>query len=314
MTNPIEFGVATEDDKVDVYDTISAFLRVIAVTDKYRFYVYKDNRRFNLFYSGDDNIMVELLQKASVVNGSFWESMLYKQQLQELFNDGTKKGSADNVMYSEESISEYVKKQYQGSEHKKLKNVNNQWWILGGASVSSFKISEEKITTFMAADYSSNIAPVVGVGYIANINRNFGQLFLFPQLKIYSYKASTKTNRTTYVTINTFKASPVITLGLDMGYNVINTPGLKAYVAAGAGMVSFKNNTHTREIRYDANDVRTSVFKMRDLTSFIDAQAGVIVKKKFMGWVSYNFPTEVTTYVYSIGNLSLLQVGIGYKL
>jgi hypothetical protein len=118
--------------------------------------------------------MVELLQKASVVNGGFWQSMLYKQQLQALFNDGTKKGSADNVLYSERSISEHVNKQYQGSPQKKPKNVNSQWWIL----VSSFEISEEKITTFMAADYSSNIAPVVG-GYIANINRNFGELLLF---------------------------------------------------------------------------------------------------------------------------------------
>jgi hypothetical protein len=87
--------------------------------------------------------MVELLQKASVVNGNFWESMSYKQQLQDLFDDGTKKGNADNVKYSEERISEYVNKQYQGSEYKKPKNVNSQLWILGGASLAPLNSAEK---------------------------------------------------------------------------------------------------------------------------------------------------------------------------
>jgi hypothetical protein len=94
-------------------------------------------------------------------------------------------------------------------------------------------------------------------------------------------------------------------LGLDWGYNVINTPGHKAYVAAGAGMVSFKNNTHTSELRYSATDSRTFVSEKRGLSYFINAQAGAIVTKKFMGWLSYNFPMEVTTYVYSPGKLSV---------
>ncbi|HEX8278120.1 MAG TPA: hypothetical protein VF540_05470, partial [Segetibacter sp.] len=308
------FGTATENDKDDVYDTISTFLRVIATTDKYRFYVYKDNRRFNLFYSKDDNIMIELLQKASVVKGNFWESMLYKQQLQELFNDGTKKGNAHNVKYSEESISQYVNKKYQGSQYKKSKNVNSQLWILGGASFSSFKFSGEKTATFTAGNYSSNTAPIIGIGYTANLNRNFGQLFLFPQLKIYSYKTSAKTISLSSVNTNTFKASPVVELGLNTGYNVINKPDLKAFLAGGAGMVLFKNNTHTSEIRNNATDASTIVSEMRELTYFIDAQAGVVVKKKLMGWLSYNLPMEVTTYVYSTSNLSVIQVGIGYKL
>jgi hypothetical protein len=82
-------------------------------------------------------------------------------------------------------------------------------------------------------------------------------------------------------------------LGLNTGYNIINKPDLKAFIAAGAGLAKFQNNTHTSEISYNATDASTIVNKMSELTYFIDAQAGVIVKKKFMGWLSYNLPTEL---------------------
>lgn len=316
MTNPIEFSNASAGDDKDNFDTITTFLRQIGETDQIKFYVYKDDLRVNLYYSSRDKAITELMQKAFLLNNSFSESMTYKRQLKELFSDATQEERIDNLNYSEESLSSLVnRKNAGGKQVKKVVNKNDGLFIVGGGSLNSFKYNGERSINISEQDYPSHIVPVVGLGYIFSLQRSLYKLFVSPQVKIFSFKHSISTvyNNSFPVFTNTFQSSPAITLGVHVGYNILNTDNVKASIAPGVGFTMLANNRQIDESRFSSTDSKTTVTPLSKVTSLLDMQASIIVRNKYIIWYFYNLPTPVTNFSSTTGKLTTIQFGLGYK-
>jgi len=318
LTNPIDFNNA-QNNTADAFETITTFLRQAAATEKLKLYVYKESSRINLFYKENNNTIIELQQKGAVVNNSFWESMTYKQQLKELFPSEKDKEKINQLNYTEESIGSFVNKQNKVEPNLKKPNSNfDGLLIMAGASLNSLKFSGDKSVVYSSKDYPTNITPVIAVGYKFSINRNFGKLFLFPQLIISSFKhtATTFYNSTTPypAQVNTFQSSPTISFGLHFGYNIVNKQGLKLFIAPGAGITILSKNKQTDKTQFSITEERTIVTPQPNTTYLLDVQGGLIVVEKFIIWGSYNLPATITSYSSNKGNLSSVRFGLGYKL
>jgi len=59
MTNPISLNEAPLADYPDVYDSVKTFLREIAATSIYSFYIFDDALRTNFFYAGKDGKIID---------------------------------------------------------------------------------------------------------------------------------------------------------------------------------------------------------------------------------------------------------------
>ncbi|GEO07693.1 hypothetical protein [Segetibacter aerophilus] len=319
LTNPVDFANAPTGNTADTYDTINTFLRQIAASEQLKLYVYKDDLRMNLFYAVNNNIN-ELLQKGNLINNSFWESMRYKQQLKEIFTSEPDKEKIDQLIYTEESLASFVNKQNKGkSSFKKDGGPNNgRFVIFAGASLNSLKFSGDKSQVYSNKEYPTTTAPVVAIGYILPINRNFHKFFLFPQIKLSAFKhtATTFFNSTTAypAQVNTFQSSPTVSVGFHFGYNIINKSDFKLFIAPGGGITILCKNKQVDNIQFSATEQKTIITTMPTTTYLLDTQAGAVIHEKYFAWLSYNFPTTITSYSANRGILTSIQFGLGYKL
>jgi len=312
MTNSLDYNAASFEDGSITYDTISTFLRQVAETEAYRFYVYNGKERLNLFYTDKRNQPIELTQRLMVTDNIVAESMQYIQQLKGLFINQTDPATIEKVNYLEDDLVRFVEKINMGSRFQtNLKRPDDGVVIIAGASYNSFKFSGDRTADFSSLTYKSNMVPVVGIGYMVTLKMNFGNVFLFPLLKVYSYKhsASYSFPGSSTVVKNTFKSAALMTVTLNGGYNFINKAGLKAFIGPGMGLSMFAGNEYIKEASFGP-----SKSKMVAISYILNVHAGVIAQKKYMIWVCYNLPTPTTNFVIASGNLSSLQIGVGYKL
>ena len=312
ITNSLDYAAASFEDGSITYDTISTFLRQVAETEAYRFYVYNGKERINLFYTSRSKEPIELIQRLVVTDNIVAESMQYIQQLKGLFINKIDAATIEKVNFIEDGLVDLVNKINRGSRYQtNLEKPDDGVVIVAGASYNSFKFSGDRTSDFTSANYKSNVVPVVGIGYIVTLKRNFGKVFLLPLLKIYAHKHSSlySSPGSSAAVKSTFKSAAIITFTLQGGYNFINKAGLKAFIGPGMGMSMFAKNEYTREAFYGANKS-----KMIGISYVLDVHAGVIAQKKYVVWASYSFPTPTTNFVITSGNLSSLQIGVGYKL
>ena len=316
MTNPVTLDASTADN-TDTFDEVAVFLRQVTATGPFKFYVYKDRRRINLYYSASGNAMVELLQKGAIINNSFWRSMVYKEQLKKLFPAESNSGDIDRLTYSEESLVAFVKTQggTGGQSAGKTAHRSNDLFVLAGVSLNSFRFGGGQSPGINTSGYSSGRSPFAGVGYIVSLNRNFNRVFILPLVKVFSFEhASTLRYGNPYPAYsNTFQSSAVISVGLHAGYRVINKPGLTVSLMPGAGIAFLMNNRHIMENRFSATEKITLITPMDNLTYMTDMQALAIISKKFIVSAAYRLPTPVTNIVSVTGKLSSVQFGLGYK-
>lgn len=198
-----------------------------------------------------------------------------------------------------------------------MQNNSNGFIIMAGGSLNSLEFTGDKSLDYSNKDYSSSIVPVAAIGFMSSISRN-DKFFLFPQLKIFSFKHSARTqysNSSLYPgLVNTFQSSAVISFGFHFGYNVINNDNLKFIIAPGAGISMLTKNKQTDNYQYTETQEKTIVNTMPGPTYLFDIQTAVIFGKKYVGWLSYNLPASITSYSANKGYLSAIQLGIGYKL
>ncbi|MEO6001381.1 MAG: hypothetical protein ABIN89_31305 [Chitinophagaceae bacterium] len=314
MINPMIFSRSDTKDDADRYDTITTFLREFAITETHTFYIYKDKNRFNLYYSTNEGVIEELLQKVYVVDNSSIQSMTYKEQLQTLFPEKT--GEIGRLLYTEESLAAFLGKQKKAIiPVKKGQREYGGFYISGGVSLNSLKFSPNVSMEFSEKNYESRQVPLVAIGYIVPFNRNFSRVFFLPQIKISSLKHTAKTLYHNAYPVNstTFQSSPVISLGFNFGYNIINHPDLKVSLAPGAGLNFLMKFKHIETYEFNATNSTTVVTAMDHLKPIVDLQATVIIKNRYVIWSAYNFPTHITIYPATKDKFSSKQLGVGYK-
>lgn len=318
MTNPTDFGSASSPDNTDQYDSVTVFLRQIASTDQYRFYIYKDRLRINLYYSGRDQEVKELVQKAALINNSYWKSMQYKQQLKALFPQADK-AAIDRLGYSEESLAAFVEKQGgRGNEAGKVPHTNHGGLVvLGGMSYNTFTSRADPALDFSGRAYGAKTVPVAALGYMIFLNRSLERVFLLPEVKVFSFKHSTvvqyNSSNPYPAVAHTFQAAPVISLAFHVGYNIIHTNNLSVALAPGGGFSVLAKNRKTDQYLNSPTETKMVVTEMDKGTALADIQAFVTFKKRYLLWLSYHLPVPVTTYNPSAGKLSSVQGGVGIK-
>lgn len=315
LVNPIGYNGASVD-KNDRFDSLSTFLQQIATSGDYRFYMYRDNQRINLFYSKDDRTFTELLQKAAIVDNAFWQSDTYKSQLMAIFPGDAVRPSIMSLRYTPAAIASFVNRTAgQKKSIGKSANVNQGFVIMAGVSHNSFGFSGETILESSEKDYPSGLSPVVSLGYMISSKRNFEKIYWFPQLKVYSFSHTAKTyhNNDEYpATFNTFKSSAVVSLGFHFGYNIINNDNVKWSLLPGGGINLFVNNRQIDEFKASATRESSVETEMQRATYLLDIQSMLQIKKHFLIWAGYNFPVPVTSGA-DKGKISSIQAGAGYR-
>ena len=314
MINPIVLFQTKPGDNLDRYDAISTFLREFAISDTYKFYIFKDENRFNLYYSITGGVITELLQKVYVTDDHLIQSLTYRKQLQTLFPDKT--GEINHLLYTEESLAALVGKQKKAIlAVKKGQKDYGGLYVSGGVSLNSLKFTPDASMEFSEKDYDSRPVPLMAIGYIVPFSRNFSRGFFLPEIKVSSFKHTAKTlNHVAYpVYSTTFQSAPVISLGFHFGYNIINRPDLKVSFAPGADFNFLMKSRHIETYKFNSTNSSTVVTEMDHLKPLVDLQATVIIKNKYVIWSAYNFPTHITIYPVTKDRFTSKQLGVGYK-
>ena len=312
MVNPITYNNATTNNEDDAAP-VSTFLRRVGEANEVTFYVYRDNKRVNLFYVQDAGLPVELQQKAAIINNSYRESMTYKAQMKALFQTVDAANRIDQLSYTEESFAAFTRKK--GDTNPGYKNDFNGFFLLAGLTNNSFNYDGVQSPDFATREYPSNLKPLFGAGYFLSINSKKDRFYLFPQVKVFSYKHTNVLNYNSGTTsfTSTFQAAPVITLGFHLGYNFINQPNLKASIAPGVGATMLVKNKKTDVAVLGPTTTTTNETNINNFSSLVDVQGMLLFKKRYMVWASFNLPTNVANATANTANLSTLQLGVGYK-
>ena len=315
MTNPISFQSANED-QTDHFEEISAFLRLIGKTDHYNLYILEDGKRINLFYKKNGGAIKELIQKSAIVNNIYWESMTYKQQLREMFTGENMEDKINDLAYTEKSVANFLNKQSGGVSVQKKKNENEGLFVIAGLSSNSFEFNGTSSPDFVVREYTSNTVPVFGLGYFFSFKSKNDLFFLYPQIKIYSYKhESNIVYNSSYPAFSkSFQSSLIVSPGLHLGYRLIKTPTIKVYVTPGVNLLYLANNTQVDEAKLSATETKTTKTSLSKASALVDVQAMVLIGKKFLAWTAYNLPTSVANFDANSPKLTSFQLGLGYKL
>jgi hypothetical protein len=323
LTNPIDpeqiftyRDVYGFDDK---YEHITGFLRLIAKTGNFEAYAYTDKLRTNFFYRLGSEPLKELRFKMYYYQNQLTEVNDYRQQLSTIFKDEVSKRNINvdftKINYTEESIASLVQKLTPVEKRKKLKNPASGIVVAAGVSTNFFKVKGDNTIDEVNSKYKTSLSPIISVGYMYVLNRNFGKYFLYPLLKLYNYKSSGQQENTYFNTTTTFQTSLVIEPVINVGMNFINSQKLRWFGSFGAGMAGLVNN---KEVVYSVrtNDNSASGSKetpLAELSYIFNTSSGVTINNKWIVAATYNFPAAVAGFAPFDPLHSSLQITLGYK-
>lgn len=302
------------------YETISVFVRRVAKTTGCELYMLSDSKRINYFYKLPGQALVELKYQKRYDQNRIFEFPGYRQQLNRLFYDEVTKRNLTKLLeglpYTEAAMANFFKKLYPVAKAKnKTRNTAAGWVLSAGVSINQMKLKGDKSIDKVGRDYSSSFSPLISLGYILPISRNFNRYFIYPQVKVFSYKISGERSNGTFLKRSTFQASPVVVGEINGGMNVLNKEDLRVFITGGAGMMLLVKNREADQVYTVAgNSLYTSAKSdLAKATYTLNMSAGVILKNKMMVSTTYHFPTPVGNYVYYSHLLSSIQVKLGYK-
>jgi hypothetical protein len=321
----------------DEMEEVVAFLRLVTRTPNCELYVLTDSKRINFFYMLPGSSPVELKYKKNyyvenVVDADIHEyeqsniitTTEYKNQLNNLFPVIIEKrkltGTLEKLLYTEDDLKKFFEQLFVGERVKhKQKNPQAGWIVSAGASLNFVTVKSAKSLNGVAKEYTSSISPLLSIGYIAPVDRNFGKYFLYPQLNLFRYKNTGEINDGTFRKITTQQVDLVVSGELNGGINVVNQQNIRLYLSGGAGMMALFNNRRT-DVKY--LNILSSVEPYRSEqtkialkpTPVINASAGIVVKNKFVVAVTYLLPTAIDDAFNYTPQYSGFQLRIGYKV
>ena len=325
LVNPIDNSTLMNDKIIvkanDSSEHVIIFLRLVTRTVGGDLYVLNDSKRMNLFYQLPGQLPIELKYKKTFDLNQIREIPSYRQQLNDLYADLIiqKKLTVplENLPYSEKDILSFFLTLFPAAEIKQnQQKVTAKFVVSAGGAVNMFRVQSDESFTSIAKEYSSSFSPVLSIGVIAPLDRNFGKYFLYPQIKLFSYKNTGEGKSGTYMNSTTFQADLIGVAGLSGGINLTNKENFQFFLTAGPGFFAQVNGKQTIQLYLvsDNSPVGSPVEKTLPVLTFcIDASAGIVVNRKFVISAIYMLPTSVANFASYNPKLSSLQLTVGYK-
>jgi hypothetical protein len=326
LENPIEdeqlFNNKEFVSADDHYGNVVTFLRLIVMNRDGELYILSDNKRVNLFYKLPGQPVVELKYKKYYDENKIHELPEYRQQIMNLFPAQIAKANLfqplNELPYSETEMTEFFDKLNTGekSQYKK-KNPAAGWVISAGVSINMFKVKGDQSVDKVRMSYGSSISPLLSLGYIVPIERNFSRYFIFPQVKLFTFKNTGKLNDGGFIKTTTFKSNLVVNGEMNAGMNAVNGKKFRLHISGGAGiMLLLKNKEVNQSFVASSNTLfSSSETNHSQLAYSVNASAGITIKNRIFILTSYNFPTRAGAgYIYYTPKMGAVQLRVGYKL
>ena len=308
-----EHGILNSEDK---FDSVSVFLRLIASTPECDLYVLSDKMRLNLFYKPKDGPVTELIYKLNFINGNVIPSEQYKTQLLTIFekqiNDKRLESALEKLQYSESGIRSFANLLYvQTIKKPNQLTKEKRFVIIGGISLNTLNVKGDETFDVTKPDYDRTLSPVIGIGYMATIQRSMGKFFIYPQVKVYNFKNEGNTSEGSAQNKYVFKTSIIINPILSVGFNLKNEEKFKWYLAGGISALILSNNTYTNTRVYPTS----TLVLVNETESFAingQVQTGTVINR-FILWGSYIVPARILDKPAYIAKHSGFQLGCGVK-
>lgn len=325
LVNPIEDDKALKSEgyagSEDQFAEVSTFLRLVSKAAGCELYLLTDHIRPNFFYSLRGQPLTELKHKIHSDNGRIIEHPAYKQQLLLLFPEEIAKRNLERTLeslrYTEDGMKAFFRKLSPAARSKqKTKNPAQGWLLTAGASLNTVKVKGDESIAQVRMKYNWSVAPLVSVGYLLPLNRNFGKYFFYPQVRVFRYKNSGETNHNTLIKHTTFQSDLVISAELHAGAHIINGKDFKLHLSGGGGILELVNNkakeqTYTAATNSLYYSTETGLARM---SHTFNLSTGVLLKNRLLVQATYNFPIPVGQYIFYSPSLTGVQLRVGYKL
>jgi hypothetical protein len=294
----------------DSFTQVKTFLRLIARTTAADLYVLTDDTRTNFFYKIPGQSVIELRFKKTFDGDVLRAHPDYKLQLQELFATAImEKRMTDRLQklgYTESELSRFFLDLFPAPiGYKHNEKIAGRWMLSAGPGF--LKVKEKPYEAAGRTDklIGVSVSPVVSIGYWLPVERKFGRFFIYPQLKIYSYKAKYEDGSQS----TTYQGKLMLALPVSGGVNWVNTEGIKLYSYVGFGPVVQAGGKETRQ-----NGSMTSTRSLRGLVFEGDLALGLALKDKFYFTGIYKVPGRIGFSAYYDPYLSGFQLLAGVKL
>lgn len=325
LVNPIEDNQLeadkTAEGNVNQYAAVTTFLRLIFRTGGFELYVLSDRVRSNFFYRLNDQPLSELRYKKYYNNRTIHEVGEFRQQLHTLFSEEITKRklvrALENLPYTETGMMEFFTRLTSGHKARKApKDPAAGWVVSAGASLNTIQVKGDKSVALVGARFTPSVAPMVSVGHVSPVSRNFGRYFFYPQLKLFLFKNATERNDGTFIYQNTFQSDLVVSGEVAGGAHIVNGKDFKAHLSAGGGIRLLVNNRQTKKMFAPSNQslYASSEASLEELIYVINAAAGVTLKNRLWIQATYDFPVPIANFILYSPRLSGIQVRVGYKL
>lgn len=324
LLNPIDDGVVMDyktliSDK-DSSEQVSVFLRLATNTAGVSLYVLNDNNRINYFYQLPGQPVVELAYKKFYSENQVGDVSEYQKQLYVSFGslvyEKNLTTALEQLPYREKDLSSFFKKLFPSPGTANARPVNKAKWIVAaGTSINMIATKGDGNTAFVPKSFPATVAPLVSLGYLIPVDRNFGRYFVFPQLKLFNYKTTGEIPQYSLTKEVTYKAPLAVALDVNGGVNIINKEKLTFFVVAGGGLLAQINAKQIEQLYTSAN--HTPQYAPHEttlpwLTFCLNAGAGVTINQKVFISADYKLPTSITNFVAYRITLSAVQLKLGY--
>ncbi|HEX8358002.1 MAG TPA: hypothetical protein VF610_11340, partial [Segetibacter sp.] len=314
ITNKDTFGFP------DQYQTISGFLRLFAKTGNFELLAFTDNLRTNYFYRLARQPLQELKFKMFYDENRVNEIHEFRQQLNSIFSNEIKKRNIqahlEKVNYTEESLIGLLEKLTPVEKRKnRVKSPAAGLVVAAGASINFLKVTGDNLAV-VNTSYSPSISPVLSIGYMSPVTRGFGRVFVYPEIKLYSFKNSGEINDGTVRRTASFKTPLAIAPLLNIGVNIANADQFKYFISIGAGMTFLIKGREQDQVisTTGTQTFRSTELDLAKLTYNAHLSTGVFLNNKIIIAATYNVPVPVSNFIYYTPSLSSVHITVGYKL
>jgi|GEM_PF-5739957 len=313
MTNLTRFseyryGMLNGESDTATYEKIKAFLRRVFFSNSVSLYEFSDAKRVNYFLKTVDGFS-ELIYRVYYTGNKIIEDKAYKVQLGALYatniaGDTKLKQKINQLDYEEEAIVSFLEKVYNMNPSKGKKDRRfSEFFIAGGISLNTFKVnSSSELIQPATVKYNSSVVPVIAVGAIHYVQRNFNRYFITTEIRYTSFNHAGKTP-----TDKEWRyKSQIIAPGFGIGAKWVNKEKFSWYTSIiTSGMIMIGN----KEFGYNG------LVTERDGRAFIigiGLQTGILFKN-FGVWGQFN--SGITTYsaTYYSPVLNSIYAGIHWR-
>lgn len=310
----------------NVYDSASIFLRLAAEVPAISLYMLRDRQRTNFFYALPGDTLVELRFKKYLATSfdstrvmEIREVADFRRQLDLLFHERILQKklmpALERLAYSERELSSFLRRLFDAPAHTAPSAKWSGWLVSAGVAWTNVVLTTNR-TNIYARDLNAAVSPSIAVGHILPLQRNFAHVFLYPQLKLYTYKVEATENLGSVTYNRQYSADLMGALTMQVGYNFSDDETLRVFVAGGAGLATQVGAKETMTTTTPGSNppfrAITSV-AMNTLLLTAQASLGMNLQNRYYLLATYNFPSGFSKFVSYDLQLSGVQLQLGYR-